>query len=103
METFESPCGGVEPGLAMLVQRAWETKAPPMTLEEVQRVGALDPVAYEIDTDIENGKPVIYSLDETNDGPKIAEIVETLRVVHTLTTLNTHTLKHTRTNTDIHT
>ena len=49
-------------------------------VEEVQRAGALDPVAYQIDQVIQGGKPVVYSLDNRNDGPKIAEIVTTLKV-----------------------
>ena len=80
MESFETPCGGEEPGLAVLVERAIQKGTPPMTLEEVQRVGALDPVAYEIDVDVQGGKPVTYSLDESKDGPKIAKIVHTLKV-----------------------
>ena len=94
MEHFEAPCGGTEPGLVTLVERARQNQTPAMTLEEVQRVGALDPVAYEIDTDIQGGKPVVYSLDEAKDGPKIAEIVENLKVLDIHNT-HTHTLKHT--------
>ena len=37
--------GGKEPGLADLVQRALNTGAPCMTVEQVQRLGSLDPVA----------------------------------------------------------
>ena len=104
MEPFESPCGSNEPGLAALVDRAWQNNTPAMTLEEVQRVGALDPVAYEIDTDIEGGKPVIYSLDNKEDGPKIMEIVGNFKVnPNPNPNRNTRALKHTRTFTDIHT
>ena len=101
MEPFPSPCGAVEPGIAALVERARENQTPAMTLEEVQRVGALDPVAYEIDVESHAGKPVQYSLDEEKDGPKIAEIVESLKVlgIHT----HTHTHTHTRTHTHTHT
>ena len=81
MEAFESPCGSHEPGLVTLVQRALENNTPVMTLEEIQRVGALDPVAYEIDTDTEHDKPVVYSLDKATDGPKIAEIVKSFKVL----------------------
>ena len=80
MESFVAPSGGNEPGLAALVERAWQNKTPAMTLEEVQRCGALDPVAYQIDTDTENGKPLSYSLDNRQDGEKISEIVSSLKV-----------------------
>ena len=96
MEPFESPCGAKEPGLAALVDQARKNQTPAMTLEEVQRVGALDPVAYEIDIDIEDGQPLTYSLDKKEDGTRIVKIVEGLKVRD----IPTHS-QHTRTCTDI--
>ena len=49
METFKNPSGGNEPGIAALVQKAIDTDADVMTLEEVQRLGAVDPVGIQVD------------------------------------------------------
>ena len=75
MESFENPAGGREPGLIDLVQKALETNVPCLTVEQVQRMGALDPVAVQIDPG-----PWL-SLSEVGDGPKIAEIMQQLKVI----------------------
>ena len=81
METFQTPCGGVEPGIFELVTKALEAgpRCPIMTVEEVQRLGALDPVGVEIDTDewLSIEKKPDHMPD---DGPKIMEIVSKLQV-----------------------
>ena len=75
MESFVTDCGAEEPGLVDLVQRADEMNIPPMTIEEVQRLGAVDPVAVAADTD----KPWL-SFQNNEDGPKILDIVHQLSV-----------------------
>jgi len=49
MEAFDNPAGGEEPGIATLVQKALDTDAAVMTLEQVQRLGAVDPVGVQVD------------------------------------------------------
>ena len=74
MEPFKSPCGADEPGLVGLVQRALDVEAPCMSAEEVQRLGALDPVNVQID----EGRWL--SLENKEDGPEILSIVHKLRI-----------------------
>ena len=78
--------------LVDLVQKALETNAPCLTVEQVQRMGALDPVAVQIDPG-----PWL-SLSESGDGPKIAEIIQQLKVyISQLLTYTSHSLTHSRT------
>ena len=74
MEPFQSPCGADEPGLVGLVQRALDVDAPCMSVEEVQRLGALDPVGVQID----EGRWL--SLETKEDGPEILSIVNKLKI-----------------------
>ena len=75
LESFQSPCGAFEPGIVQLVERADRLNTPSMTVEEVQRLGAIDPVAVAID----RTKPWLrVSNDE--DGPKILNIIKNFKV-----------------------
>ena len=84
MESFTLPCGGEEPGLVDLVTQADGKNVPVMTVEEVQRLGALDPVAVKIDEAKE-----CLSMDNNEHGPKITQIIHQLKVTPTLTTTST--------------
>ena len=75
MEPFKSTCGADEPGLVGLVQRALDVEAPCMTDQQVQRLGALDPVNVQID----QGNRWL-SLENKEDGPEILSIVNKLRI-----------------------
>ena len=58
-----------------LVRRAMRHDAPCMTLEDVQRLGALDPVNVSIDAD-----GPCFSLENDEDGPKILEVINQLKI-----------------------
>ena len=81
MEPHPNACGSDEPGLFGLVTQALDAgpRCPIMTVEEVQRLGALDPVGVEIDTDewLSIEKKAEHMPD---DGPKIMEIISKLQV-----------------------
>ena len=68
---------GREPGLVDLVQRALETNAPCVTVEQVQRMGALNPVAVQI-----NPGPW-RSLNKAEEGAKFAQIIQQPKVFFT--------------------
>ena len=76
MESFTNDSGGEEPGLYNLVDKADKTNSPVMTLEEVQRLGGVDPVSIQLDFN----ESEWLSLNKPEDGPKILEIVKQLKV-----------------------
>ena len=80
LEPFKTECGGEEPGLVTLVERALDEDPPVMTIDQVQRLGTIDPVEVEVD-DV----PWL-SLDNNDDGPKMLDIAQQLRVSQCLHT-----------------
>ena len=58
--------GSTEPGLIQLVKRVMRQNPPCMTVEEVQRLGGLDPVSVKIDME-----GTCLSLEKDKDGPEI--------------------------------
>ena len=58
-----------------LVRRTMKQKVPCMTIEEVQRLGALDPVNVAID----ENDPCL-SLEKNEDGPEILRIINKLKI-----------------------
>ena len=77
MESFTTDQGVREPGLVELVERARKADAPVMTVEEVQRLGAIDPVDVQVD-DVP-----WMTLENADDGPKICKIVQQIKVTKT--------------------